>query len=127
MNEINQLFLEALSASLRGERVQWENPLEAQDWAALYPLMADAQDDPLPTLSVFETEMSALGISLLTYSVSSGTVSFDGQTATLVLDAEIRSRDGGDAQIVRESVPLRRVQDNWAMDIGTLRSLMIRD
>ena len=54
-------------------------------------------------------------------------MSFAGQTATLVLDAEIRSRDGGDAQIVRESVPLRRVQDNWAMDIGTLRSLMIRD
>ena len=100
---------------------------QAQDWAALYPLMADAQDDPLPTLSVFETEMAEPGISLLTYSVSAGTVSFDGQTATLVLDAEIRSRDGGDAQIVRESVPLRRVQDNWAMDIGTLRSLMIRD
>ena len=95
--------------------------------AALYPLMADAQDDPLPTLTVFETEMAELGISLLAYSVSSGTVSFDGQTATLVLDAEIRSRDGGDAQIVRESVPLRRVQDNWTMDIGTLRSLMIRD
>ena len=92
-----------------------------------YPLMADAQDDPLPTLTVFETEMAELGISLLAYSVSSGTVSFDGQTATLVLDAEIRSRDGGDAQIVRESVPLRRVQDNWTMDIGTLRSLMIRD
>ena len=100
---------------------------QAQDWAALYPLMADAQDDPLPTLTVFETEMAELGISLLAYSVSSGTVSFDGQTATLVLDAEIRSRDGGDAQIVRESVPLRRVQDNWTMDIGTLRSLMIRD
>ena len=89
--------------------------------------MADAPDDPLPTLSVFETEMAEPGISLLTYSVSAGTVSFDGQTATLVLDAEIRSRDGGDAQIMRESVPLRRVQDNWAMDIGTLRSLMIRD
>lgn len=100
---------------------------QAQDWAALYPLMADAQDEPLPTLTVFETEMAGMGISLLTYSVSPGTVSFDGQSATLVLDAEIRSREGGDAQIVRESVPLARVQDNWAMDIGTLRSLMIRD
>ena len=68
-----------------------------------------------------------MGISLLTYSVSSGSVSFDGQSATLVLDAEIRSRDGGDAQLVRESVPLRRVQDNWAMELKTLRGLMIRD
>ena len=38
MNAINQLFLEALRASLRGERVQWENSLEAQDWAALFQL-----------------------------------------------------------------------------------------
>ncbi|MDY4543638.1 MAG: nucleotidyltransferase family protein [Candidatus Ventricola sp.] len=38
MNAINQLFLEALAAGLRGERVQWENPLEAQDWAALLKL-----------------------------------------------------------------------------------------
>ena len=38
MNEINQLFLESLGASLRGERVQWENPLEAEDWAALFQL-----------------------------------------------------------------------------------------
>ena len=38
MNAINLLFLEALAASLRGERVQWENPLEAQDWAALFQL-----------------------------------------------------------------------------------------
>ena len=38
MNEINQLFLESLDASLRGERVQWENPLSTQDWAALLKL-----------------------------------------------------------------------------------------
>ena len=38
MNAINSLFLEALGASLRGERVQWENPLAAQDWAALFQL-----------------------------------------------------------------------------------------
>ena len=38
MNEINRLFLEALGVSLRGTRVQWEKPLEAQDWAALFRL-----------------------------------------------------------------------------------------
>lgn len=38
MNAINSLFLEALAASLRGERVKWEKPLEAQDWAALFQL-----------------------------------------------------------------------------------------
>ena len=98
-----------------------------QDWAALYPLMADTADDPLPTLTVFETEMADLGVSLLTYSVSTGTVSLDGQSATLLLSAEIRAREGGDAQITRESVPLSRVQDNWVLSLSTLRSLMVRD
>ena len=38
MKKTEQYFLEALNASLRGERVQWENPLDAQDWAALFQL-----------------------------------------------------------------------------------------
>lgn len=100
---------------------------QAQDWAAMYPLMADTQDDPLPTLSVFETEMAAREVSLLEYSLTPGTVSFDGQSATIVLDAVVRAREGGDAQIVRESIPLVRVQDNWAIHTATLQSLMIRD
>ena len=100
---------------------------QMQDWAAMYPLMADTQDDPLSTLSVFENEMALRGITLLEYSVTPGTVSLDGQTATVVLDARIRSTEGGDAQIIRESVPLVRWQDNWAIEMDTLRSLMIRD
>ena len=100
---------------------------QAQDWAAMYPLMADTQEDPLPTLSVFEAEIAARDVSLLEYSLTPGTVSFDGQSATIVLDAVVRSREGGDAQIVRESIPLVRVQDNWAMRTATLQSLMIRD
>ena len=100
---------------------------QAQDWAAMYPLMANVQDDPLPTLGVFEAEMAARGVSLLEYSLTPGTVSFDGQSATIVLDAVVHSREGGDAQIVRESIRLSRVQDNWAMHVATLNSLMIRD
>jgi len=100
---------------------------QRQSWQEMYPLMADTQDDPLPTLSVFENEMALSGISLLEYSVTPGTVSLDGRTATVVLDAQIRSREGGDAQIIRESVPLVRMQDNWAMEEATLMSLMIRD
>lgn len=35
---IKQLFLEALGASLRGERVRWEMELTAKDWAELFQL-----------------------------------------------------------------------------------------
>ncbi len=37
------------------------------------------------------------------------------QRATVVLDAAIHSDEGGDAQIVRESVPLVRQNDNWCI------------
>lgn len=99
---------------------------QARDWAAMMPVL-HADGAELPTLSVFESQMNELDITLLEYTASVGTVSFDGQTATVVLDAQIRSREGGDAQIVRESVPLTRVQDNWAMSMDTLLQLMIRD
>lgn len=98
-----------------------------QDWEMMYQCLAPQEDGDLPTLSVFEAEMRALGISLLSYDVSEGVVSYDGQTATVVLDANIRSNPGGDARITRESVLLVREQDNWAIREDTLRALMIRD
>ena len=50
-----------------------------------------------------------------------------GYIETVVLDAAIHSDEGGDAQIVRESVPLIRQSDNWCVALATLESLMIRD
>jgi len=99
----------------------------AQDWETLYQLLAPQRDGELPTLSVFEAEMRARDISLLSYEASAGVVAYDGQTATVVVDAGIRSREGGDARITRESVLLVREQDNWAIREDTLRALMIRD
>ncbi|MBR3794892.1 MAG: GerMN domain-containing protein [Clostridia bacterium] len=99
---------------------------QSRDWAAMLPLL-HARGAQLPTLSVFEAQMDELDITLLDYDASAGTVSFDGQRATVVLDAQIRSREGGDAQIVRESVLLTRVEDNWALSMDTLLQLMIRD
>ena len=47
MKATEQLFLEALRESLRGGRVQWENPLSAQDWAALFGLAHEHQVLPM--------------------------------------------------------------------------------
>ena len=98
-----------------------------QDWPVLYPLLARTTDEEMPTLTAFEAQMRETGVSLLTYSVTQGTVGLDGQTATIVLDASIRSEDGGDALLERESVPLERDADNWAIRLSTLMSLMIRE
>ena len=47
MKAPEQLFLEALNASLHGERVQWENPLDVKDWAALFQLAQEHQVLPM--------------------------------------------------------------------------------
>lgn len=100
---------------------------QARDWAQVYQLLTPENGGQLPTLSDFETQMRRADVSLLDYTVSQGTVSLDGRTATLVLDASLRSTAGGDAEIVRESVALVRAADNWAMTPSTLESLVIRD
>ena len=98
---------------------------QKQDWEALYALVL--REEETPTLSGFESQMRETNVQLMTYESTSGTVSLDGQRATVVLDAAIHSDEGGDAQIVRESVPLIRQSDNWCVALATLESLMIRD
>ena len=43
------------------------------------------------------------------------------------MSAHIRSPQGGDAQLDRETVALRRDGGNWAMTYDTLLSLMVRE
>ena len=64
---------------------------------------------------------------LLSYQISDGSISRNGETATLVLDAKTRDTDGGDAEIERETVALLREEDNWVMEMSALLSLMVRD
>lgn len=100
---------------------------QKRDFDTLYLLLAPGKGKAMPAPSEFAAEMKDTDVSLLEYETTQGTVSYDGQIATLVLDAAIRSTEGGDAQIVRESVPLVRWMDNWAIEMDVLRSLMIRD
>jgi len=44
-----------------------------------------------------------------------------------VLSALLRSPEGGDVSLSRESIPLVREAGNWTMEYETLQSLMIRD
>ena len=100
---------------------------QKRDYESLYLLLAPEKGETMLAPSEFAAEMNEIDVSLLEYETTQGTISYDGQIATMVFDAEIRSAVGGDAQIVRESVPLVRWRDNWAIEMSTLRSLMIRD
>ncbi len=97
---------------------------QKKDWEALYPLLQ--REDAL-TLSAFEAQMREMDVTLLDFSVTPGTVSLDGQSATVVVNADIHSDLGGDAQIQRESVQLVREADNWTVSLEELMDLMIRD
>lgn len=100
---------------------------QAQDWEMLYALTSADENGRLPAPTAFEAQMRETDVSLLDFAVTDGAVSFDGQTATLVVSASLRSTLGGDAQIERETVVLERSMDNWTIALSTLRSLMIRE
>lgn len=97
---------------------------QKRDWESVYMLLCTAEGEQMPTLSAFEAQMQAADVSLLTAQITPGTVDVSGRTATIVLDGAIRSAKGGDMRLIRESVPLVRASDNWAMRLHTLLSLM---
>ena len=97
---------------------------QRRDWEGLYALLCADEDGQMPTLSAFEAQMREADVSLLTAEVSGGTVDASGQTATLVLDGAVRAAQGGDIRLIRQSVPLVRASDNWAMRLGALLTLM---
>lgn len=100
---------------------------QQRDEAAVYALLCADEDGQMMTLSAFEAKLREADVSLLTAEISDGTIDATGRTATLVLDGAIRSGDGGEARIIRESVPLTLSDDNWAMRMSTFLSLVIRE
>ena len=93
------------------------------DWQEAEPfiLFPDGESE------AFIAEAQERRVSLLSYSMSEGAVSPNGQSATVVLDARIRTPDGDDTEIDRESVLLVRVRDNWLLPADAVRQIMIRD
>lgn len=99
---------------------------QKKDWAAMYEMLISGEMQ-LPSQSAFIDRMQELNVSLLEYETTAGTVSFDGEKATLVLSALLRSSEAGDARLDRESVALVREGGNWAMTYDMLFSLMVRE
>ena len=100
---------------------------QERDASAVYTLLCADEDGQMLTLSAFEAKLREADVSLLTAEISGGTIDATGRTATIVLDGAIRSSESGEARIIRESVPLTLVDDNWAMRMSTFLSLVIRE
>ena len=100
---------------------------QRRDWESVYALLCTQEGGQMPTLSAFEAQMRAADATLLTAEVSFGSVDVSGQVATLLLDGAVRSLEKGDYRLIRQSVPLVRVADNWAMRLDTLLTLMRRE
>ena len=95
---------------------------QVQDWLSLYDLTAREGE------SARAGEQSALDAfaaarMLTDFSLSPGTVSFDGQTA--VLTADLTVQDGG-ADLALKSYPLLLLREDgiWKMDYGRLLAMM---
>ena len=96
-----------------------------QKWEAAYPFIWF--DESLNDEQSFRKVVYQISVSLLTYEFSNGSVSLDGQTATLVMNGRILDMNGEQTDIIRESIPIYRIKDNWMISYKTLLSLMIRD
>ena len=97
---------------------------QRRDWESVYALLCEDETGNLPTLSAFEAQMRAADATLLTAEATFGSVDVSGNMATLMVDGAVRLRDGGDVRLIRQSVPMIRRADNWAMRLDTLLSLM---
>ena len=97
---------------------------QRRDWESVYALLCADETGHLPTLSAFEAQMRAEDATLLTAEASFGSVNAGGNAATLMVDGAVRLKDGGSFRLIRQSVPMVRVSDNWAMRFDTLLSLM---
>ena len=95
-----------------------------RDWEHVYALLCEDEAGQLPTLSVFEAQMRAEDATLLTAEASFGSVDASGNAATLMVDGAVRLKDGSNYRLIRQSVPMVREGDNWAMRLDTLLSLM---
>ena len=100
---------------------------QERDASAVYTLLCADEDGQMLTLSAFEAKLREADVSLLTAEITGGTIDATGRAATIVLDGAIRSSESGEARIIRESVPLTLVDDNWAMRMSTFLSLVIRE
>lgn len=97
---------------------------QQRDWESVYALICADREGHLPTLSAFEAQMRAADVTLVTAEASFGSVDAGASTATLMVDGAVRLKDGSSRRLIRQSVPMVRVADNWAMRLDTLRTLM---
>lgn len=97
---------------------------QRREWESVYALLCADEAGQLPTLSAFEAQMRAADATLLTAEATFGSVDVNGSVATLMVDGAVRLKDGSDRRLIRQSVPMVRAADNWAMRLDTLLSLM---
>ena len=99
---------------------------QQNDWKTL-ALFLNRGANSIHEEEALSEKMEALGVELLSFTVSEGVVSLDGSKATIVLDGTIRSAAGEVLSLNRESCLLIREADNWTIEPATLDRLMVRD
>lgn len=100
---------------------------QSKSWETLYVFMAksvSAGDVPLPSQTEFLSEVSLREVSLLGYSVGTGTVSVDGMRATVPVNIQVQRSDGSRVGLEKIPVPLTCENGNWKLSYASLLALM---
>jgi spore germination protein GerM len=98
-----------------------------KDWTRLYNFTAynNPNGTVKPDTAAFSNALSAQGNILESYNVTSADVSYNGQTAMVMLDYSIKTRAGD--TITKTDIPVIMVRDNdiWEMSYTSLVNVLI--
>ena len=95
---------------------------QQHDWASLYRTLESKDPQTgleIPSYQDFVTRMEALP-DLISFEISSASVSLDGLTATYGLSASVRLSDGSMAELSSCILRLYRVQGLWSISLSQL-------
>lgn len=102
---------------------------QGKDYDALYTFLTQGIREgaqPLPSQGAFVQHASQLSSSLLTFYVAGGSVSPEGQRATVVADMQYAGEDGQRVRLTGVPLSLVRVNDNWKLSYQDMLALMER-
>ena len=98
-----------------------------KDWMRLYNFTAHISPDGAqkPEIQEFSDALTEAGNKLESFSVQGHNVSYDGQTAVVMLDYAIKTREGQINKLTNKPVVLVREKDIWKLSYHSLIKMLL--
>ncbi len=131
--DANQEYLEPLGRNedliLTPENTLWQalDSFTKKDWTRLYNFTAYSSLDgsQKPAISDFSEALTDKGNSLVSFDVVGSNVAYDGQSAVVMLDYTIKTREGNSIPKLNRPFVLVREDDIWKLTYTSIVDILI--